>query len=162
MERCRGLVIFATCLVASPMLLFFWILTMTMTFGPSFSRALHFATMTRYWSIHAELSCHLFAPSTNFPPFRTTPSRHFRTPFLLSFLDSIVDDDRRPSTTDLLQLIWKILANRFYMTGVSRLHAVDSRLHALISKPNAKFYATYPHFLAKYCLDSSFCFGQIM
>ena len=48
----------------------------------------------------AELSCHLFAPSTNFPPFRTTPSRHFRTPFLLSFLDSIVDDDRRPSTTD--------------------------------------------------------------
>ena len=32
--------------------------------------------------------------------------------------------------TDLLQLIWKIFANRFYMTGVSRLHAIDSRLHA--------------------------------
>ena len=101
MERCRGLVSNITCNLSRGLvpMFFLWILTMTMTVGPSFSRALHFATMTRYWSIHAELSCRLFAP-TNFPPFRTTPSRHFRTPFLLSFLDSIVDDDRRPSTTD--------------------------------------------------------------
>jgi hypothetical protein len=68
-----------------------------------------------------------------------------------SFVDSV----------DLLQLIWRIFVNRFYLTTDSKLHAIISRIDAIISKPNTKIYATYQFFIAKIFLVSRFCCDQI-